>query len=181
MHRDTGALAGREKADDGTVLAIQHPAKVRKLVVASASSTEAAIYPEVLAGIEQITPEIFVGTPFYDEYARVAPDPDAFPALVEKLKDLDAQPFAWPDAEITAIPAPTMSVVGDSDIIRPEHAVELFRQRGGGVPGDLTGLPNARLVVLPGTTHIGVIQRAAWLLPMVEEFLAAPMPEGGAG
>ncbi|MBA3414726.1 MAG: alpha/beta hydrolase [Chloroflexia bacterium] len=160
-------------------LAIQHPGKVRKLVAASVSSTESAMYPEVLAGIQEITPEIFEGTPFYDEFVRVAPDPDTFPRLVGKLKDLDAQPYAWPDAEIRAIPAPTMIVMGDADVIRPGHAVELFELRGGGVPGDLTGLPNARLAILPGTTHIGVMERADWLLPMIEEFLAAPLAENG--
>lgn len=71
-----------------------------------------------------------------------------------------------------------MVALGDSDVVRPEHAVELFRLRGGGVPADLVGL-NARLVILPGTTHITVIDRAPWLLPMAEEFLAAPMPEAG--
>jgi pimeloyl-ACP methyl ester carboxylesterase len=158
-------------------LAIRHPELVRKLVVASASSTEEAIYPEVLAGIQEISPEIFAGTPFYEDYARVAPEPDAFPRLVDKLKDLDAQPFAWPAAAVAAIAAPTMIVMGDADIIRPEHAVELFRLRGGGVPGDLTGLPGARLAILPGTTHIGVMQRPGWLLPMIEEFLAVPTAE----
>ena len=161
-------------------LVIRHPEKVRKLVVASASSRSDTVYPEVLAMIETITPEIFAGTPFHEEYERVAPKPDAFPALVEKLKDLDAQPFAWPDEDIRAIEAPTLIVMGDADIVRPEHAVELFRLRGGGVPGDLAGLPNARLAVLPGTTHIGVIERAAWLLPMIEEFLAAPLPGAAA-
>ncbi len=46
------------------------------------------------------------------------------------------------------------------------------------MPGDLAGLPNARLAVLPGTTHVGlVVQRAAWLVPMVTEFLDSPTPE----
>jgi pimeloyl-ACP methyl ester carboxylesterase len=161
-------------------LAIRHPDRVGRLVVASASSSTNAdaVYPEVFAGIAQITPEVFADTPFFAEYKRVAPAPDAFPALVAKLKDLDAQEFAWPAEQIRAIAAPTMVVVGDADIVRPEHAVELLRLRGGGVPGDLTGLPDARLAILPGTSHIGVAQRAAWLAPMIEEFLAAP-PAGG--
>lgn len=70
-------------------------------------------------------------------------------------------------------------MVGDADIVRPAHAVALFQLRGGGVPGDLAGLPDARLAILPGTTHIGVVQRAAWLVPMIEEFLAAPKPGEG--
>jgi pimeloyl-ACP methyl ester carboxylesterase len=163
----------------GTValqLAIRHPGRVGRLVVASASYSTGsdAVYPEVFAGIAQMTPEVFADTPFFAEYKRVAPAPDAFPALVAKLKDLDAQEFAWPAEQLRAIAAPTLVVVGDADIVRPEHAVELLRLRGGGVPGDLTGLPDARLAILPGTTHIGVAQRAAWLVPMVEEFLAAP-------
>jgi pimeloyl-ACP methyl ester carboxylesterase len=158
-------------------VAIRHPERVGKLVVVSASSSTSsdAVYPEVYAGIAQLTPEIMAGTPFFEEYERVAPAPDAFPEFVAKLKDLDAQEFTWPVEQIRAIAAPTMVVVGDADIVRPEHAVELLRLRGGGVPGDLTGLPNARLAILPGTSHLGMLQRAAWLVPMIKEFLAAPL------
>ena len=155
-------------------LAMRHPTLVRKLVVASASSTSDGVYPEVWAGIEQITPELFAGSPWKEEYDRVAPNPDAFPTLVEKMKQLDGQPFYWPPDEIRAISAPTMVVIGDSDGTTPEHAVELFRLRGGGVFGDLAGLPSARLAVLPGTTHLGLIDRADWLVPMIGEFLDAP-------
>jgi pimeloyl-ACP methyl ester carboxylesterase len=118
-------------------------------------------------------PELFAGTSWKEEYDRIAPIPDAFPTLVEKMKRLDLQPFAWPPEKIRAISAPTMVVIGDSDGTTPEHAVELFRLRGGGVFGDLAGLPTARLAVLPGTTHVGLIQRAGWLAPMIGEFLDA--------
>ena len=75
-----------------------------------------------------------------------------------------------------------MIVVGDADAIRLEHAVELFRLLGGGAMGDLAGLPESRLVVLPGTAHFippgsGVLDRAEWLLAMVPPFLDAPTPE----
>jgi pimeloyl-ACP methyl ester carboxylesterase len=158
-------------------LAMRHPTLVRKLIVASASSTSDGVYPEVWAGIEQITPDLFAGTPWKEEYDRVAPNPDAFPTLVAKMKQLDSQPFAWPPEAIHTIAAPTMIVIGDSDGTTPEHAVELFRLRGGGVFGDLAGLPSARLAVLPGTTHVGLIDRADWLVPMIAEFLDAPMSE----
>jgi len=154
-------------------LAMRHPTLVRKLVVASASSTSDGVYPEVWAGIEQITPELFEGTPWKEEYDRVAPNPDAFPTLVEKMKQLDGQPFSWSPDAVRAISAPTMVVIGDSDGTTPEHAVELFRLRGGGVFGDLAGLPSARLAILPGTTHVGLIDRADWLASMVDDFLEA--------
>ena len=156
-------------------LAMRHPELVRKLVVASASSTSDGVHPEVWEGIDQITPELFDGTPWKEEYDRVAPNPEAFPILVEKMKQLDSQPFTWPPDEIRAISAPTMVMIGDSDGTTPEHAVELFRLRGGGVFGDLAGLPSAHLAILPGTTHVGLIQRADWLAPMIGEFLDTPV------
>ncbi len=57
--------------------------------------------------------------------------------------------------------------------------MELFRLLGGGVMGDLAGLPPSRLAVLPGTTHVTVVDRAEWLVSMITEFLDAPLPEAG--
>ncbi len=158
-------------------VAMRHPDRVRKVVAASGQYRLDGLYPEVIAGIADITPEIFYGTPWYEEnYAAVAPRPEDFPVLVEKLKRLDAEEFDW-SQEIEAIAAPTLLVFGDADVLRPEHMAELFRLLGGGVPGDLTGLPKARLAVLPGTTHVTVMNRIDWLLPMITEFLDEPMPE----
>ncbi|MDQ2671886.1 MAG: hypothetical protein M3Y38_03575 [Actinomycetota bacterium] len=72
-----------------------------------------------------------------------------------------------------------MIVVGDSDAVSLEHAVEMFRLLGGGAMGDLSGLPDSQLVVLPGTAHFippgsGVLDRAGWLVPMIVRFLDAP-------
>ena len=84
--------------------------------------------------------------------------------------------MAWPAEAVRAIVAPTFIVIGDSDGTRPEHAVEMFRLRGGGVFGDLAGLPAAQLAVLPGTTHVGMLERVDWLVAMVTPFLDAPLP-----
>ena len=157
-------------------VAIRHPEVVRKLVIASASHTSDGMYPEVLAAIEQIKPELFDGTPWREAYDRTAPDPGAFPALVAKLSQLDATPYAWPSEAVRAITAPTLIIIGDADAIRPEHAVAMFRLRGGGVFGDLADLPVAQLAVLPGTTHVGMLERAAWLRVIVPPFLDAPLP-----
>lgn len=35
------------------------------------------------------------------------------------------------------------------------------------------------MAILPSTTHVGVMNRADWLLPMITEFLGTPMPEEG--
>ena len=163
-------------------LAIRHPEAVRKLVVASASYTSDGMHPELLEMIPTITPEVFAGSPIEEAYLRTAPRPEAFPTLVAKLKQLDMEPFAWLPEDIRGIAAPTLLIIGDSDAIRLEHAVEMFRLLGGGVMGDMGGLPKSQLAVLPGTTHFvppgsGVLDRAGWLLAMIPPFLDAPMPE----
>jgi pimeloyl-ACP methyl ester carboxylesterase len=154
-------------------IALRHPRAVRRLVLVSGSYTSDGLYPEVLSGIERITPDLFSGTPWRAAYDRVAPDPEAFPRLVDKMKQLDMAPFAWSSEAVQAIAAPTLIVIGDSDGTRPEHAVEMFRLRGGGVFGDLASLPASQLAILPGTTHVGILERADWLLLMVPPFLDA--------
>jgi pimeloyl-ACP methyl ester carboxylesterase len=163
-------------------LAIRHPGSVRRLVVASASFTSDGMQPELHEMIPTITPEMFAGSPMEAAYQELAPNPEDFPTLVEKLKRLDMTPFAWPAEDVKGIEAPTMIVVGDADVVRLEHAVEMFRLLGGGAMGDLSGFSGHQLVVLPGTAHFippgsGVMDRTEWLLAMVPPFLDALTPE----
>ena len=96
-----------------------------------------------------------------------------------KLKELDLKPFAWPPEAVRAIAAPTLIIIGDADGIRPEHAVALFRLRDGGVFGDLAGLPAAQLARLPGTTDLGMLDRAERLLAMIPSPTSASAPRLG--
>jgi pimeloyl-ACP methyl ester carboxylesterase len=130
----------------------------------------------VLAGLATtFTPDAFAGSPIEADYHKIAPNPDDFPNLVLKVQDLTRSATAWPVEIIRAIPAPTMIIIGDADIIIPEHAVELFRLRGGGVPGDFVPMPPAQLAILPGTTHMTLVERTEWLGSMIPAFLDAPM------
>jgi pimeloyl-ACP methyl ester carboxylesterase len=158
-------------------LAVRHPELVRKLVAASVATSSDGINPEYLAVVPTLTPEGFEGTPGKDDYVQVAPNPEDFPALVAKIKQLDMEPYAWPAEAILGLEAPSLIVIGDSDVVRLEHAVELFLLRGGGVFGDISGLPASGLAVLPRTTHVGMLDRTAWLVSMTTEFLDAPLPE----
>jgi pimeloyl-ACP methyl ester carboxylesterase len=162
-------------------LAIRHPEVVRTLVSISAGYAYDGMQPELIEMIPSITPEMFAGSPFDTTYRQVAPDPDHFPVLVEKLKTLDLTPFDW-SADIPRIAAPTLIVVGDADAVRAEHAVEMFRLLGGGAMGDMAGVSKARLAMLPGTTHfippgIGMLDRHELLLAIVPAFLGDPSPK----
>jgi pimeloyl-ACP methyl ester carboxylesterase len=160
-------------------LVVRHPERVGKLVSGSASPIRAHAYEMAAGSLATIfSPEMFAGTPIEAEYQRVASHPEAFPALVRKVADLTMTARDIPAEVVRAVAAPTMIILGDADIIRPEGAAELFRLRGGGVPADFAGLPPARLAVLPGTTHMTAPMRTGWLRSMIEEFLDAPMPDG---
>jgi len=160
-------------------LALRHPELVRKFVFAGGASYDPdGFYPELLEGEKKMTPDAFVGTPWLKAYMRIAPNKADWPKLVEKIKTLDLTWRGLSDDQVRSIKIPTMLVVGDADVVRPEHVVKMFRLLGGGVPGDLAGLPRARLTVLPGTTHVTLITRTEWLLSMIPEFLDAPLPSG---
>jgi pimeloyl-ACP methyl ester carboxylesterase len=163
-------------------LAIRHPEVVRRSVVASASYTSDGMHPVALEMFPSITPEMFAGSPMEDAYLRVAPKPEDFPRLVEKLKELDTTAFAWSADDIRRIAAPTLLILGDSDGVRLEHAVELFGLLGGGVMGDLVGIPRSQLAVLPGTAHFmppgsGLLDRADLLVAMIVPFLDSAEPD----
>lgn len=156
--------------------ALRHPQLVRKLVLASVSFTKSGLHPGLFEGMGEMKPEMMHGSPWHDEYLRIAPDPDHFATLFAKKGQMDQTIEDIPAEAIRSISAPTLLVIGDSDIIRPEHAVEFFRLLGGGVMGDMAGLPRSQLAILPGTTHVTVVSRADLLLPIITPFLDAPMP-----
>jgi pimeloyl-ACP methyl ester carboxylesterase len=158
-------------------IAVRYPELVRKLVVAAAYHDPDGYYPEVHEAIENLKPEGFVGSPWQEAYARVAPNPGDFPTLLAKVQRMDMAFEGWPQEAIESIEAPALVIVADSDVVRPEHAVAMFRLLGGGVAGDLVGLPDSQLAVIPGTTHVTLLERADWLTPMITEFLDAPMPK----
>jgi pimeloyl-ACP methyl ester carboxylesterase len=157
-------------------IGIRHPEIVRKIAVASAYYDPAGLYPGVLDGIAATTPETFEGSGLEEAYAAVAPDPGAWPVLIEKVKELDLSFKGWSPESIAAIKSPTLVVLGDSDIVDTAHAVRMFELLGGGVPGDFAGLPDTRLAVLPATTHIGVLaERSELVATLLRDFLAAPV------
>jgi pimeloyl-ACP methyl ester carboxylesterase len=190
MAEDVAALIGHlgfERADvmgyslgGGVALqtAIRHPDIVRKLVAVSTAFKRDGWYPEVLAGMEQMGPEAaepMKQTPMYQLYAGVAPRPEDWPVLLTKLGELLSRDYDWSE-QVAAMQVPTMIVVGDADSIRTAHAVEFFGLLGGGkrdAGWDGSGMPDARLAILPGTTHYDIFYSPA-LASAVTPFLDAP-------
>jgi pimeloyl-ACP methyl ester carboxylesterase len=154
----------------------RHPAVVRKAVLASVTYGKSGFHPEMFGGPESGESAGAAGRdlqiPFEQEYRALAPDPGNWPALLARVQAMEL-PEITPQV-ISAINVPILLIIGDSDIVTPEHAVAMFRLLGGGVLGDLMPMPPSRLAVLPGTSHIGVTGRAGTLMTMIPPFLDAP-------
>ncbi|HWV73555.1 MAG TPA: alpha/beta hydrolase [Pseudosphingobacterium sp.] len=151
-------------------LAVRHPEQVRRLIVLSGSYTHDGWWPDVEDSFATITADMFKGSSIEKEYGRLGNDPAHFPEFVKKVMSIDLKPYDW-SKEVKNIQAPIFMAIGDADGIRYEHALELFRAKGGGKMGDIHGLPTSRLAIIPGTTHIGMMQRTDWLIPMINDFL----------
>lgn len=142
--------------------AMRHPGRVGRVVLASAHFRPDGYYPEIFQGdpTSKRLPTQADFESMQEAYARVAPHPEHFEAVMGKTSGMVASLKGWADDELRAITAPALIVIGDTDFVRVEHAVEMR---------DL--IAGSRLAVLPDTTHMGVTARADLLLPMVETFL----------
>jgi pimeloyl-ACP methyl ester carboxylesterase len=156
-------------------VAIRHPEVLRKLVLASVTYNMQGVHPGLMEGLGEMKPEMMYGSPWHEEYMQIAPHPENFNRLFEKKAAMDRQLKDIPEETIRSIQAPALLILGDSDLVRPEHAVEMFRLLGGGVFGDTpAGLPNSQLAILPGTSHVTVVDRVVLLIPMINAFLDKP-------
>jgi pimeloyl-ACP methyl ester carboxylesterase len=155
-------------------VAVRHPEQVRRLVVLSGSYKHDGWWPDVEAMYATINADMFKGSPMQKQYDSLGNDPAHFPEFVKKVISIDLKPYDW-SKEVKNIQAPIFMAIGDADGIRYEHALELFRAKGGGKMGDIHGLPKSRLAIIPGTTHIGMMQRTDLLIPMITDFLDADL------
>jgi len=178
---------GLEKADvfgysmgaaAGLQLAIRHPEKVDRFIAASVTYDVEGWQPAFREFLPNMTVEMMSAMPFVEDYRKLAPDPDGFPALAEKLIALEHEPQAWGD-DVKALKTPVLIITGDADFATLEHSVAMFRLLGGGVMGDMgVPLPASRLAVLPATSHTAVISQTDLLMALIEPFLAGETPKG---
>ena len=140
--------------------AVNHPEKVGKLVMASANIRRDAIPAEMLAQQGQVSAaaaEFMKDTPMYELYQRVAPRPEDFGRLLDKVGEAMARDFDFSE-EVRGLKVPTLIVAADADMAPPSHFVEVFKLldgglRDGGWMGEGRPKGGHALAILPGLTH----------------------------
>lgn len=154
--------------------AIRHPEKVRKVVSLSAVFRFDGWVKEGRDALPNITAEIFKGTPMESEYKKLNPKPDAFPAFVKHVIASVAKPYDFGADKFAATKAPMFFIHGDADGVRFEHIAEMYGLKGGGnIHGDMQPRSASRLVILPDTTHVTLMNQRQTIVPMINGFLDA--------
>ena len=145
----------------GFRIAVQHPQSVRRLVMVSSAITQDGFYPEMLplqAQVSAAAAPFMKETPMYQSYVRVAPHPEDFPKLLDRIGELMRMPYDWRD-DVKKVTATTLLVWADSDMMRPEHMVEIYKLFGGGqrdAGWQREHMSKNRLAILPNVTHYDI-------------------------
>jgi pimeloyl-ACP methyl ester carboxylesterase len=145
-----------------TSLAVRHPAKVGRLVLAAAHIRPDGYHPEITAP-EQDDPRLPTEEEFATwqaGYEAVAPNAADFFPFLERMQPVVHDFAGWTADEIRSITVPTFLVIGDRDFVRLDHAAEMLEL-----------FPDCRLAVLPATRHTEVMQRTDELRALVGPFL----------
>jgi len=159
----------------GLRFAVQHPQRVRRLVLVSTGFAQTGFYPEMLpqqAAVGAAMAEQMKETPMYKSYKAIAPKPEEFPKLLDQMGAWMRQPYDW-SADVKKLTMPVMLVYGDSDMYRPEHIVEFYQLLGGGLKDAgwmREHMSKNRLAILPDLTHYDIFLSPS-LVPTVRPFL----------
>jgi pimeloyl-ACP methyl ester carboxylesterase len=164
-------------------LAVQHADLVRRLAIVSAPYAQDGWYAEMLpqqASVSAAMAEAMKPTPMYQSYVKVAPRPEDFPRLLDRMGEFMRQPYDWTE-DVKKLKGPVMLVYGDADMVRPEHIVRFYQLLGGGLKDagwQREFMSKNRLAILPNLTHYEMFMAPALvstLLPFLNGEQGAPV------
>lgn len=146
-----------------TIIAVHHPELVGRVATygATFSPPQVAHNPEMLRFDHPPTPDSRDHQFQMEKYKKVAPDPDYWPKIWDKVASIQWEGFS--NEELTSIKAPFLIALGDHDFVRLEHALETFRR-----------IPNAELAVIPDASHFVLFSEQERVIPVVKHFLEKP-------
>jgi len=158
-------------------VAIRHPNKVRRVVVISYPLRRDGWVPEVNDGLSKLTADVFKGSPMESEYKRLNPNPDKFASFIKHVVTSNSGPWDFGADKLKATTAPMFFIDGDADGVKLETLAEMYRLKGGGMSGDMQPRSASRVAILPDTTHVTLMARMSILVPMINDFLDAKLPD----
>ncbi|MFC3962180.1 alpha/beta fold hydrolase [Nocardia jiangsuensis] len=167
LERVVGGPAHLVGHSDGANLALRvaldRPDLVRKLVLISGNYHADGILPGVLDGFEDESAMAYLAT----KHGEVSPDGEEhFPELARKVIELGRAEPEYTAEDLKAVTARTLVMAGDDDVIAAEHTLALYR-----------AIPDAELAIVPGTSHLLVVEKPELVYGLVAGFLGTdPVP-----
>lgn len=147
----------------GLVMAISYPERIRKLVAIGSNSRPEGTKEDYMDKISRMTAET-AWPDVIKKYESLAPNPEHWSIFFEKVKTMWLSAPNLSQEQLTSMKVQTLLVVGDSDIIKLDHTVELFES-----------IPNAQLCVVPGSSHFVLDERTELLNGIINEFIKEPI------
>lgn len=157
----------------GTVayqLAIAHPEMIKKLVIISGVYKTAGWLPQVQQAIKGLTPEVLAQTPLKQAYDALAPAPSHWTAFIKKIMLMEEKDFDLGDDHIKHLPS-TLLIMGDNDGSDLQYTARTYQLMGGGVCGDMVGVPKSQLAIVPGVSHVSLMMETTKLTGLILPFI----------
>ena len=144
-------------------LAIRHPQAARKLVLISGIMSAAGLIPGLHDGFHEPPSVDNMPADLRAAYQAVAPRPQDLPIMVAKSTHRMRDFEDIPPSAVRNVTSPALIIVGDRDVVTPEHALEMSRT-----------FQHGALAILPQTDHMQIVDRDDLLMPIITRFLDAP-------
>lgn len=152
-------------------IAIRHPGIVQKMIVASAFYKRSGVVPGLFDGLKRASLDS-MPIQLKTAYLQEVRDEKNLKTMFERDKERMIHFKDWSDSDIKSITAPTLLIIGDADVILPEHAVAMSHL-----------IPHCRLAIIPGghgkyLGEITTITNGKWtqeyIISLFEQFLESP-------
>jgi pimeloyl-ACP methyl ester carboxylesterase len=156
-------------------LAVQHPDLVRRLVLMSAGFSTDGFHPEMRpmqAQMSAAAADMMKDTPMYESYARLAPHPEDFPKLLDRMGEFMREDYDYSE-DVKKLRMPVLLVFGDSDMFTTPHMAEFYNLLGGNAQDagwQREHMSQNRLAIIPDATHYDMCFQPL-LAPIVVSFL----------
>ena len=131
---------------------------VKRLVLVSANFNHDATVPGITPPQDPDAPDMMMLKAIYESNAV---DPSNWPVFFGKSSRMWSEEPTLAVDDLKRVQAPTLVVVGDDDMVRFDHTTALYE-----------GIPESQLAVMPGTSHLLVMEKAGLFNELVLAFLA---------
>ena len=148
-------------------VALRRPDLVRRMVMISGQFHRDGLLPDLFGDDLAAAVAGIVESPQARRYAEVSPDgPEHYPVVAEKIMRMAFEEPRLDVAELAEVQARTLVVAADDDVVRLEHTLEIYRT-----------IPDAELAVVPGTSHVLIMEKPDLVARLVLDFLTTdPVP-----